>query len=398
MRNTTFVTRLASRVRLSQDTLLITSAYLAWASVTVAEVVARWGSASFWLTTGLLLAFGAVTVAMPRVAHGSRGVYLYLTTQTILVFAVMSLEARWGTVAILYFVLSVQAVLLLPMRRGLLWIGGLALLTTAAFVVGEGRVAGLLYGLVYAGGYYFFGAFGLTLVRAVTAQRRSEALLGELQATHRQLQEYAVRIQELAVSEERNRLAREMHDTLGHALTMSVVQLEGAQRLVDSDPERSTRIIGTVREELRGALAELRTAVAMLRMPLEAELPLDQSLARLAARFQEAGQLPVHLALTVEPSSFPAEHRLAFYRAAQEALTNIQKHAQAQQAWLTFATGEGRATLVVSDDGIGSNAIASGVGFGLRGIQERVAGLGGALQLDERPGGGTQMHFWLPLA
>jgi signal transduction histidine kinase len=381
----------------AQELMLVAAAFLAWASVTAAELVSRFGRPIFWPTAGLLLAFGALTLLLPRLKRDSAGAVLFLAGQTLLVLVAMLLDPGWGTLLILYFVLSVEAVQLLSVRGGLLWIGGLALLTMALFVISEGFSVGVLYGLVYGGGYYFFGAFGLALARAEAAQRRSEALLAELRTAHRQLQEYAVQVQELAVAEERNRLAREMHDTLGHALTMSVVQLEAAQRFLPHDPQRTERIIGTVREELRGALADLRGTVATLRMPLEAELPLEQSLARLAQRFQEACQMPVHLALAAEPAGLTVEHRLTFYRAAQEALTNIQKHAHARQAWLTFTVGDGHATLVVSDDGVGLAGVGERVGFGLHGLQERVARLGGELHLDERPGGGAQLHCRLPL-
>ncbi|MCX7668787.1 MAG: sensor histidine kinase [Anaerolineae bacterium] len=380
-----------------QELMLVASGLLAWASVTTVELIARYGRPIFWPTVVLLGAFGILTFLLPRLPHGSRGAVLFLSVQTLLVLIAMLLDPHWGTLLILYFVLSVEAVQLLATRGGLLWIGGLALLTITLFVITEGLPTGLLYGMVYGGGYYFFGAFGLALVRAETAHRRSEALLAELRTAHRQLQEYAVQVEELAVAEERNRLAREMHDTLGHALTMAVVQLEAAQRLLVSDPARSDRIIGTVREELRGALTDLRRTVAALRMPFEAELPLHQSLARLAQRFQEACQLPVHLALAAEPSGLTVEHRLAFYRMAQEALTNIQKHARAQQVWSTFTAADGYATLVVSDDGVGLGKAGDQVGFGLHDIRERVVLLGGELHLDERPGGGAQLHCRLPL-
>ncbi len=386
-----------------QDLVLVASAVIAWASVTAVELVARHGQPTYWPTATLLIAFGVLTFFLPLLRRGSWGARLLVAGQAVLVLAAMSLDPRWGTLAILYFVLSVQAVQLLEAREGLLWIGGLALLTTLMFVQAAGWPEGLLYGLVYGAGYYFFGAFGLALARAEQARRQSQALLRDLQDAHRQLQDYAVRVQELAVSEERNRLAREMHDTLGHALTMAVVQLEAAQRFLASDPQRSSHIIGTVREALREALADLRSAVAMLRLPLEAELSLDQSLARLAQRFEEATRLPVHVALEAEPAGLTGEQRLAFYRVAQEALTNVQKHAQARQVWLTFHvepstdTCAGQAVLVVSDDGVGPAAAGSQVGFGLPGLQERLAHLGGVLRLEARPGGGAQLSCRLSL-
>ena len=98
--------------------------------------------------------------------------------------------------------------------------------------------------------------------------RSAAAGPGQDEQYSRQLQEYAGQIERLAVAEERNRLAREMHDMLGHRLTVAAVQLEGAQWLIHTAPERATHMVGTVRDQVREALGELRRTVATLRTPL----------------------------------------------------------------------------------------------------------------------------------
>lgn len=106
----------------------------------------------------------------------------------------------------------------------------------------------------------------------------------------------------------------------------------------------------------------------------------------------------MNLALPPEIPALEVNRRLAIYRAAQEALTNIQRHAQASQAWLVLTMDDGHVTLVVSDDGIGLQPDAHESGFGLRGLQERASQLGGEFHVDAaRPGGGTQVHFSLPI-
>ncbi|RMF31606.1 MAG: sensor histidine kinase, partial [Chloroflexi bacterium] len=300
--------------------------------------------------------------------------------------------------AILNFILSGQAMLMLPLGRGLLWIGLLTLLTGGAFVYRLGWPGGLLTLLPYGGGYLFFGIFAHVLARAEAAHRRSRALLAELQEAHRQLQAYAAQAEALAVAEERNRLAREMHDTLGHRLTVAAVQLEGAQRLIPTDPERASQMVETVRRQVREALTDLRQTVAALRAPLEADLVLDRALARLTAGFEEATGITVHLTLPNAMPTLPTAHRLALYRAAQEALTNVQRHAQADTVWLRLARRDGEIELLIGDDGVGFPANAEVGGFGLRGLRERAARLGGALRLESRPGGGAQLRFRLPLA
>jgi signal transduction histidine kinase len=167
--------------------------------------------------------------------------------------------------------------------------------------------------------------------------------------------------------------------------------------LIPAEPERAARMVGTVRDQVREALAELRRSVAMLRTPLEADLSLPHALARLATGFEEATGLPVHLTLPEELPTLPDTHRLALYRAVQEALTNVQRHAQARTAWVTLTQQDGAIALVVADDGVGFAPAASAKGFGLRGLQERAAQLDGELALESRPGGGAQFSFRLPL-
>ncbi|NIV30719.1 MAG: sensor histidine kinase, partial [Anaerolineae bacterium] len=243
----------------------------------------------------------------------------------------------------------------------------------------------------------FFGVFAHAFVRADAARRESQQLLAELQEAHHQLQEYALHAEEMAVVQERNRLAREMHDTLGHRLTVAAVQLEGAQRLCSADPERAQDMVSTVREEIREALGELRGAVATLRAPIEADLQLRSSLRRLIAHFEEATGFVVHQVLPEEMPELPGTYRLAIYRAAQEALTNIQKHAEATQVWLMLSTQDDAVTLLVGDDGQGVSLSGEQSGFGLRGMRERAAQLGGELHLEPRRGGGTQVSLRLPL-
>jgi len=380
--------------------LLFLVAYLTWGGVALLGLSLLRQTGGPWeLAAGLLLLFGLLMVLVPRLRGDSRRSHLYLAVQAALVTILIPLHAAPLSVfAILNFILSGQAMLMLSLGQGLLWIGLLTLLTGGAFLSRLGWPGGLLTLLPYGGGYLFFGIFAHALARAEAAHRRSQALLAELREAHRQLRAYAAQAEALAVAEERNRLAREMHDTLGHRLTVAAVQLEGAQRLIPTDPERASRMVETVRRQVREALTELRQTVAALRPPLEADLVLDRALARLAAGFEEATGIAVHLTLPDEMPPLPDGHRLALYRAAQEALTNVQRHAQAGTVWLRLARRDGEIELLVGDDGVGFPANAEGGGFGLRGLRERAARLGGALRLESRPGGGAQLRFRLPLA
>jgi signal transduction histidine kinase len=287
--------------------------------------------------------------------------------------------------------------LILPQRAGLAWIAGFGLITALILVANLGWPNGLLAAPMYAAGYFFFGIFALSMAEADAARRKSQALADELQAANTRLREYAARIEELAVIEERGRLAREMHDTLGHRLTVAAVQLEGAQRLIAAAPDRAATMIGTVRQQVREALAELRHTVAALGTPLEADLSLTHSLARLATTFEQATGLAVHQLLPDDLPELPGPLRLALYRAAQEALTNVQRHACASQVWLVVNVQDASISLLVSDDGKGVSLSAGQPGYGLRGLRERAAQLGGELHIEPRRGGGTELTFRAPL-
>jgi signal transduction histidine kinase len=345
----------------------------------------------------LLLAIAVILTFMPKAGVAPWKYHLYLLVQGSLIAALLFVMPGWTMFPVLYCFLSVQAILLLPLRQGILWIVAFTLVTAVSFGVGGGWDEALYALFVYGGANAFFGAFAYALVRADAARQQSQALLAELQDTHQQLQEYAMQVEELAAVEERNRLAREMHDTLGHRLTVAAVQLEGAQRLCALDQEKAASMVGTVRDQVRDALRELRHTVATLRTPIEADLQLRSSVQRLVTYFEDATGLTVHRVLPDAMPDLPESYRLALYRATQEALTNVQKHAGASQVWLVLAFSDAAITLTVSDNGRGVIRGSEQTGFGLRGLRERAGQLGGDLYVEPRKGGGTELSFRLPL-
>jgi len=381
-----------------QGRLLDLIAYLTLATVAAGALGVMLEGQDRWIAAALLLTFGLLLSRSPAPQGPPRTAHLYLAIQTVLVTCLLLLRPGWTLFPLLFFVLSAQAMLILPLRTAVGWLIFFVVVTGATFVHAVGWSTDLLVLPAYAAGYFFFGVFAQALARANAAHRESQALLAELQKAHRKLQEQALHAEEMAVIQERNRLAREMHDTLGHRLTVAAVQLEGAQRLIPRDPERAAQMVNTVRQQVREALSELRSTVAALRAPVETDLALPHALTRLATHFEEATGLTVHRDLPAQDGlpPLPETYRLALYRAAQEALTNVHKHAGAGQVWLVLALRERAIVLQVSDDGQGM-ASGGGQGFGLRGLQERAAQLGGELRIESRPGGGTTLSFRLPL-
>ncbi len=393
----------SSRLRL--DPMLL-SAYVVIAAITVLGVAVFLGGdhPNRWAGLAMIAAFDLLVLMPDRALGGlkERAPQLYLAAAATLVVAVTLLTPANPWFVVLFFVLSPEVMLRFSRQTGYAWIGVFSALTVITFwVAGRGAPGMLLTAPIYIAGYFFFAAFATQTALANAAQAESQRLLGELQDAHARLQAYAAQAEALAVAEERNRLAREMHDTLGHRLTVVAVQLQAAERLIQADPSRAGQMIATVREEVRAALAELRQTVAALRAPLEADLALDQALRRLAAGFEAATGVQVTVSLPDPLPEVPPPHRLILYRAAQEGLTNVQKHAAAGRVWLDLKAGDATLTLRVADDGRGPAAAEEAEGesyhFGLRGLRERAGHLGGTVMLTGRAEGGAELLIALPL-
>jgi signal transduction histidine kinase len=238
-------------------------------------------------------------------------------------------------------------------------------------------------------GFAFVGAFSLSNRLLNTERKRSSELLyqleksnHELEEAHAQLQQYAKEIEELAITRERTRMAREIHDTLGHYLTIITIQLETISKLQRSDPARAHAEIEEARRVAAQCMQEVRTAVAALRPMGIANLDLKQALTQLGSEFRTAvpdTELTLDLETTLPAHS--AELQLALYRAAQEALTNVRKHASAANVLLRLRYENENLELMVRDNGqrtpTADQSPQQSGGFGLIGLRERIELLGG---------------------
>jgi signal transduction histidine kinase len=205
-----------------------------------------------------------------------------------------------------------------------------------------------------------------------------------------------------AVVEERTRIARELHDIVGHSVSVMTVQVSGVRRLLRAEQEQEREALLAVERTGREALAEMRRVVGALRDPEEAPALAPQpSLSRvgaLVATARETG-LPVDLEIEGEPVPLPAGVDLTAYRLVQEGLTNSIKHAAASRAEVRVRYDGDYLEVEVSDDGHGGGGAASnGGGHGLVGMRERVSIYGGELEAGPRAEGGFRLRARLPVA
>jgi signal transduction histidine kinase len=230
---------------------------------------------------------------------------------------------------------------------------------------------------------------------------RNQRLLARELAEKAELAEHAREDEERrAITRERSRIARELHDVLAHNLSVMVVQAGGARRIVERRPEQATQVADLIERTGREALAELRHLFGPVRHgegeDLHGPVGIDQ-VEELAARARAAG-LSVHVHVEGERVDLPAGIDLTAYRIVQEALTNTLKHAGHAQASVLVSYEPNELVLSIEDDGDGSRDELGelGGGHGLVGMRERVELYGGLLQAGSRPGGGFAVRVRLP--
>ena len=242
----------------------------------------------------------------------------------------------------------------------------------------------LLFSIAWLAGF----AIGRKLEQASAAQERAERLEREQEAEAR-----------AAVAEERARIARELHDVVGHSVSVMTVQASAVRRRLNPDQEQEREALEIVEQTGREALAEMRRLVGVLRRPEEAPAlapqPSLEHLDRLVAQARESG-LPVELRIEGEPTQLPPGVDLTAYRLVQEGLTNAIKHARASKADVVVRYGDGSVEVTVTDDGPGGGD-GGGGGHGLVGMRERVTVYGGELEAGPRPEGGYSLRARLPV-
>ena len=238
--------------------------------------------------------------------------------------------------------------------------------------------------------FAFVLAFVLLLVSAVLAENSSRK---KLAAAHRRLREYALQIEDRATLEERNRIAREIHDSVGHYLTAQSIQLENTALFMASDLTKAKSHLSKARHLGKEALSNIRTSVATLRNNSEPGISIAQLINDFKARtnLQVSDRLNLSLPL-------PNKINVTLFRIIQEALTNITKHSQATAVTINLESTERQISLSIEDNGIGFDPSHNTTGFGLQSMAERTSAFKGKFVIRSHSNLGTQIKVQIPLS
>jgi len=350
--------------------------------------------------TVLMLAHAALHWIGPYLTTRRRWLFPYFVLQGALVVAITWIAPSQRLLSGLYLALiAVATGVIEDVRLSAIVVAGYLALSAVNFAVLWGWNSISQWLIYVAPMAFFMMVYISTFIRQAQARMRAVNLLSELEAAHRQLAEYADQVESLTLTTERQRMARELHDTLAQGLAGLILQLEALEGyLGQGDSATAVHIAAQARDRARAALSDARQAISDLRLRPAPTESLLQAIREEAQRFSSATGIPC--AVTLPPNlalpASTAEHAL---RCITEGLTNIARHARASNASVSIALHEGSATIQVQDNGTGFDpgTVAEQAGhYGLLGLRERARLAGGTLEVKSAPGAGTTLLLCLP--
>ncbi len=320
---------------------------------------------------------------------------LYLLAQILITLALLLRPRSSDIYAILFCILSMQVMQRSHPRAGAAWISAFSILIVFPLSQIYGIANGIAFALIYAAANLLLGFYSLSTRRAQEAQRQNKALAHQLEEGNRHLQTYSKSQEQLAVARERQRFARELHDSVTQTLFSMSLTSQSAALFLERDPARMGAQLDRLAHLAQYALSEMRVLIA----ELDTEMVKDRLSDRLRAHLADR-ELPENLSIAVEtegtlPLSRAEEQGL--FRIGQEAVNNIVKHAQATHACIRLHLA-GPFWMEIRDDGIGFDlkSARSGGRVGLSSMQERAAEIGWELRIITSPGAGTCVRVEKP--
>jgi signal transduction histidine kinase len=343
-----------------------------------------------WLVIAILIVYAALIVFLPAITRGTETrIQIYFSVQTALIFCGMLLYHELDFFALLFMPLGGQAMFLLPRRKAIAWI----VIFSITILVGQAiqfRFANSFpFTLLYLGGLIAVASFSTLMLRTNEARIQSDRLLDELQQAHDQLKEYSGQAEELATAKERNRLARELHDSVAQTLYGLTLQAEAAARkLKAGQADEVAEYLHEIRDSAQQTLQETRLLIFELRPPILEQEGLASALRARLESVESRSGLKTQIQLQ-EVKQLSAGVEAGLYGISNEALNNILKHARASEIKIVLKKESNKVVLEIQDNGVGVDINAAAGGMGLSGMKERAEGFGGDMQIKSGASGTT---------
>ena len=341
------------------------------------------------------LAIGIYGYAYSAQSKGNLIQLVYFVVQIPLGGLIVYLGKGAGFNAMVLLPLAGHAVMLLPKRTGYVAQLLIAIAYVGAVYLYSGSIQVVWQGLpIFVAGLIFIVIFTQMALNEESSRREVERLVNELTVANQRLREYSIEVEDLATIKERNRLAREIHDGLGHYLTTIHMQIQAANAINARDPKRATEMLQKAQALTQEALSDVRHSVSTLRAKPEPQGGLSAQIRSLFEGVKPFGVSPC-LDVVGDERDLDLPSYWTLYRAAQEGISNTCKHSRAQHVWLALDYRDADwVKLEVKDDGIGVETISEG--FGLMGLKERVTHLGGTVFLTAINGQGFAFEVKVP--
>ena len=273
-------------------------------------------------------------------------------------------------------------------ERWLLWAGFSIVPILAYLAVGIDQI-----GLGVIDGFFFF-AIGITIAKVLEAEKRTKMLLAENQRQNQLLEEYAKQIEKVTLLEERNRLAKDLHDTVGHTFTSVIMGLDAVSFLIDTSPQQAKEQAGKLREVMRRSLDKTRSYIHQI-SPNDGREDLCAQLRKVASEFATHTKTEIYFKSMGIPANISFQGTTALTRCLQEALTNAVRHGNAKEITVILKQEASQIVLTIKDDGVGMEKET--FGFGLNGMKDRLEALQGGLTIKSEVEKGTVVTCFLPV-
>ncbi|MBT7782160.1 MAG: sensor histidine kinase [Anaerolineae bacterium] len=331
-----------------------------------------------------------------------KGNIILLITQSILSLIIASITGRFEIIFAIFAAMigSVSGTSLKLRTKSLSILWYAALLTFSAYAFSEDGFLDLWWAAILSTTFIIF-IFTIAFHMQNQAQERSEKLLHELSEAHSELADYAEQVETLTLDNERQRIARELHDTLAQGLAGLILNMEAVSSQITRENDfRAQEILQQTMKDARSTLTEARQVIDGLRSMEQGDVDFGTQLKVTAAHFEASARIPCEVLISTG-LTLSSSLQKQIMRIVNEALSNISKHAKAEKVKIIFSLVGDDCHLEVADDGQGflpKNAQEKEGSYGLLGIQERVDLLDGTLRIDSQPGAGTKIKIFIPIA